>query len=185
MQDNNKFALITVATLIVVVVAGYLIGTQVIVDEGSEVDSNSQTEQDGVQQMQEEGMNTGSSNFDNDLPVPPGPDATDQEKQDFASQINDLAVNTQTISINEGCEVSPRVARVNIENSLSLENQDSNSPHTLRIGESVDTSIPGRETIEVESSQFSQPGVFGVLCDMERQVGYVWFVSEGPNSQNN
>lgn len=186
MQDNNKFALITVVTLIVGVLAGYFVGTQLVGGEDSEVNPNSQTEQEEPQQqIQGEAMGTSSLNLNSELPVPPGPDATEQEKQSFSSQINDLAVDTQTISISEGCEVSPQVARVDMEAPLILENQDSGSPHTLKVGESVDTSVPGGETVEIESSQFSQPGVFGVLCDMESQVGYVWLVSSNSRNQNN
>lgn len=99
------------------------------------------------------------------IPTPPGPNASQAERDAFSRAIISAQVATSNLQITSGCRLDPSVVTVKLgAPALSFKNQDS-IPHQIGIG-SANTPIQPQETKTVAIS-FKEPSFYGLVCDNE------------------
>jgi hypothetical protein len=109
------------------------------------------------------------TNIDANSLKPPGPQATEEEKDNFYTAVNVLAKETNTIVFND-CIQEPKVARVNMAEPLVLVNQDSKEIVITTMEQEIFLKPQEEGQIEIIGDQaFS---IYGLTCN-NSESGYL------------
>lgn len=96
------------------------------------------------------------------LPQPPGENASEEEREAFFDAIVRMAVETEIIAIDSSCIFSPMVIKIERGASLVVKNNDS-LEHVVSTFIDQGLTIPGQDSGSIEV--LSPEGVYEVECD--------------------
>lgn len=185
MKKKLKIIIISILVAAFGFVAGNYVGQKFLSNESQNIDAEEELNIEQVAEGGESSSNTSNnSNRGNEqppssvevpeeLPVPPGEDAPQEEQERFRSIINSASIVTNTIEIKGECEVEPRVAEISGASTLIVKNTDSES-HTFNIFDEGRLVEPESQ-IEIKINE--SRGLFGFGCDTQRSQGFIRVIS--------
>ncbi len=98
-----------------------------------------------------------------------GTDVTGQKAKEFAKNVMEIAIDTQSMSISN-CRGTPAIAKVKLGQNLMVKNMDAKA-HVLKSGEDTILEIEANAEKSIKPSFVHGVGVYGFACDENSSVG--------------